>query len=290
MEMWQLQQRQNYPLDLKVAMSLRRIKLWLEHWEDKAYVAFSGGKDSTVLLHLARQIYPNIPAVFSDTGLEYPEIRNFVKETQNVVWVKPKLTFKEVIEKYGYPVISKEQAQYISEARSTKSEKLRNTRLNGNKSGRGKISEKWKFLLDAPFKIDDRCCDVLKKGPSAKYEKETGNKAIVGVMAEEGSKRVQDFLKYGCNAFETKRPMSRPIGFWTEKDIWEYLKQNQIQYSSIYDMGYERTGCMFCMFGVHLEDEPNRFQRMKLSHPAQHNYCMEKLGLAKILDFIKVPY
>jgi len=50
---------------------------------------------------------------------------------------------------------------------------------------------------------------------------------------------------------------------------------------------------MFCMFGVHLEKEPNRFQRMKEAHPKQYDYCMREkngLGLAKVLDFIDVKY
>ena len=83
------------------------ITEWYKHWEEKVYVAFSGGKDSTVLLHLVRSIYPEVPAVFSDTGLEYPEIKAFVRSVENVVWLRPKMSFKEVIEKYGYPVVSK---------------------------------------------------------------------------------------------------------------------------------------------------------------------------------------
>jgi len=55
-------------------------------------------------------------------------------------------------------------------------------------------------------------------------------------------------------------------------------------------MGEKRTGCMFCMFGVYLEPEPNRFQRMKRTHPAQWRYCMTKLGLAEVLDHIGVDY
>ena len=82
-----------------------------------AYVSFSGGKDSTVLLDIARKIYPEIPAVFSNTGLEYPEIRKFALSHENVEMVQPKMRFDEVISQYGYPLIGKEVAEAIYYAR-----------------------------------------------------------------------------------------------------------------------------------------------------------------------------
>ena len=109
-----LQQLQALPLSIKIRMTKERIRQWInEYGEDGVYVSFSGGKDSTVLLHLVRRIYPNVKAVFVDTGLEYPEIRQFVKTFDNVEWLKPKMTFKNVIEKYGYPFISKEVSEKV---------------------------------------------------------------------------------------------------------------------------------------------------------------------------------
>lgn len=98
-----LYQMQSLSLNAKVRMTQRRIREWVdEYGEDGVYISFSGGKDSTVLLNIARKLYPNIRAVFVDTGLEYPEIRAFVKGFDNVDWIRPKLTFREVIGKYGY--------------------------------------------------------------------------------------------------------------------------------------------------------------------------------------------
>lgn len=90
LEYWQLRQRQGQPLEIKEQMTATRIKAYYEKLNGNVYVSFSGGKDSTVLLHQVRRIYPNVPAVFVDTGLEYPEIRDFVKTIDNVVWLKPK--------------------------------------------------------------------------------------------------------------------------------------------------------------------------------------------------------
>ena len=90
-----LKQRQSLPLHLKVELSKNRIKQFYEHFDGQVYVSFSGGKDSTVLLHLVRSLYSEVPAVFVDTGLEYPEVRKFVKQTANTITIRPKITFLE---------------------------------------------------------------------------------------------------------------------------------------------------------------------------------------------------
>lgn len=280
------------PLDVKIKMTLLKIKQYYEHFNGDIYISFSGGKDSTVLLDLVRKNYPNIKAVFVDTGLEYPEIRNFVKTFENVEWLKPKYTFLDVIQKNGYPIISKEVAQKINDIQTTKSDKLKNKRLYGDNKGNGKLSEKWKYLINADFKISHKCCYFLKKSPVKSFENKTGLHPITGIMATESSLRFTSYVKNGCNSFEGKRPMSTPLAFWTENDIWEYIKLNNIKISEIYSKGYKRTGCMFCCFGVHLENlnGENRFTLMQKTHPKQYDYCINKLGIGKILDFIKVNY
>lgn len=114
----ELQMLQALPLSVKIEKTKLRIKEWVDEFGiDGVYVSFSGGKDSTVLLTICRELYPDMKAVFVDTGLEYPEIRDFVKTWDNVDWIKPKMNFKQVIEKYGYPFISKEVAECVEGAR-----------------------------------------------------------------------------------------------------------------------------------------------------------------------------
>lgn len=109
---------QSLSLESKIQMTRQRIRGWInEYGIDGVYVSFSGGKDSTVLLDIVRKDYPNVKAVFFDTGLEYPEIREFVKGYGNVDWIKPKVNFRQVIEKYGYPFISKDVSDVVYGAR-----------------------------------------------------------------------------------------------------------------------------------------------------------------------------
>ena len=292
MKNWQLKQKQSLRLEEKILMSQNRIRDWYEYWEGNVYISFSGGKDSTVLLHLVREIYPEVPAVFVDTGLEYPEIREFVKGFDNVVWLEPKKPFPDIIKKYGYPVVSKKVARMIRDLQNPtdNNKTVRNLYMTGitskgHKSNSFKLPEKWKFLIDAPFMISEKCCDYMKKEPFKRYEKKTGNLPYIGTMAQDSQQRRASYLQTGCNNFNNKH--SSPLAFWLERDIWEYLEN--IKYCKIYDMGESRTGCMFCMFGVHLENEPNRFQRMQKTHPKQYNYCMNYLGINNVLDFVGVP-
>lgn len=285
----------NMSFEEKVQRTKELVLEWYLQYGGKVYVSFSGGKDSTVLLHLARSIKgcEDILGVFFDTGLEFPEVRNFVKKQSNILWLKPKLTFKQVLEKYGYPIISKEQASYIYEVRNTKSDKLKAKRLG---DGTGHIAQKWRKLIDADFKISDYCCDVMKKRPAASFERQSGMKPIIGTMAGESNLRLQKYYQSNCNAFSSRHPVSKPLSFWNEQDVLRYCVDNGLEIASVYGdieqtvdgryytTGRDRTGCMFCMFGVHLEGEEHRFEKMKHTHPLQYDYIMNKLNGKHILE------
>lgn len=281
----------NGTFEQKLEYTKELIHCWVDSWGvDGVYVSFSGGLGSTVLLHIVRELYPNIEGVFNNTGLEYPEIISHVRTFDNIRELRPKKNFKQVIEEYGWPIISKEQSQFIREFRNAKCESQRERRWTGNKWGQGKISEKWKYLVCCPFKISDVCCNHLKKNPSKKFEKETGKHPFLGNMASESSFRLQNLARYGCNAYDSKRPISKPLSYWVQGDLWEYIKINDVKYSEIYDKGFDRTGCMFCLFGIHLDKGENRLQLMKVTHPKQYDYIINKLGAGEVLDCIKVKY
>ena len=312
----ELKRLQSLPLEDKISISKTRIIEFIQEFDNKIYVSFSGGKDSRVLLHLVRSIFPNAIAVFVDTGLEYPEIRDFVKMTPNVVRLTPEMDFRQVIKIYGYPLISKETSLYIYYARKAKKNnniKQYNHYVYGERINR-KTGEKYFYmpmskialkLLNSNIPIHNKCCTIMKKNPLKKYEKETGYKPIMGTMACESKLRKNSWLKNGCNAFDSKRPISQPLSFWTEQDILEYIDKYNLDYALIYGdiikdnngkyvtTGVDRTGCMFCGYGCHREKEPNRFQKLKFTHPKIHEYIMKPfdeggLGFKEVLDYINV--
>ena len=114
-------------------------------------------------------------------------------------------------------------------------------------------------------------------------------------MASESKIREKAWLETGCNSFDGKYKISKPMSFWTEQDVLEYIRRNDIEIASVYGFiaadkdgqqalddcgcklcttGESRTGCIFCGFGAHLEKGEGRFERLKRTHPKQYDYCM----------------
>lgn len=286
-------------------MTRRRITEWVDEFgEDGVYVSFSGGKDSTVLLDIVRKDYPKIPAVFVNTGLEYPSVRRFALSRENVMELRPKMNFRDVVIKYGYPIIGKQLCKKITEARRGSRVALRN--FTGEMKNSLFDYSKYSFALNAPFNVSEKCCDVMKKKPF----KSVNGFPIIGSMAEESTNRLKSWLQNGCNAFESKKPKSNPISFWTERDILTYIHENNLVIADAYGQvvrdwkkdgltegqidfyeklseidpscklpgyhykttGCKRTGCIFCGFGI--TQDKDRFIRISEQEPKLCDYVM----------------
>lgn len=224
---------QSLPLEAKIIMTQQRIRQWYEYWDGMVYVSFSGGKDSTVLKHIVDSMYDDVPSLFVNTGLEYPEIQKFAMSQPNVVTVRPEMRFDEVIKKYGYPVVSKPVSHAVKIAKRNPNGKVMKNLFNPANKGRFGCY-KWKFLIDSTIPVSDDCCYIMKETPAKKYAKETGRKPILGTLAEESSLRYKSWLQNGCNAFDGKNPSSQPLSFWTNQDILHYLKKYNVPYCIVY--------------------------------------------------------
>jgi 3'-phosphoadenosine 5'-phosphosulfate sulfotransferase (PAPS reductase)/FAD synthetase len=338
----ELKMLQALPLEIKVAKTKLRIREWYEAWGGDVYVSFSGGKDSTVLLHIVREMYPDVEAFFANTGLEYPEIQQFVKTFDNVMIMRPKMRFDDVIRTCGYPIIGKQQSNTVRLAKKNiidgkytlRIMELGITPEEGMEMGLSlpsdemlerykKTRERSKFfhpqykpLLNVDFDISEQCCNVMKKTPAHLFEKITGKKPIIATMASESMSRESAWLQSGCNAFDSNRPRSTPMSFWTEQDVLQYIKENNLPIASVYGevveengrlrtTGESRTGCIFCAFGAHCEKGETRFERLKQTHPRQYEYCIgggeydeagiwkpskEGLGMGHVFDELNKIY
>lgn len=182
---------------------------------------------------------------------------------------------------------------------------------------------KYLFMLNAPFEVSNQCCKVMKKQPMHQYNKDTGRVPMTAQMASESKLRTSNWVKNGCNAFNAKNPISNPMSFWTEQDVLLYIKESNLPICSVYGdvvvdysamgqcdnqmsfadfgifdnerpllktTGCQRTGCVLCGFGCHLEKEPNRFQMLKETHPKFHNllYILKNNGVtyAEAIDWV----
>ena len=162
--------------------------------------------------------------------------------------------------------------------------------------------EKWLPLArDVPVMISHYCCQKMKKLPLQTYQRRTGMKPFLGTMAEESRLRTQAWVRHGCNAFEATKQTSQPLSFWTEQDVLRYTLVQELPMASVYGdivavdedgneydpdgmiggcgtlkcTGCQRTGCIFCGFGAHLEKPgEGRFERLAFTHPKQYDYCI----------------
>lgn len=286
----ELKALQDLPWQTKVLKTQTRIYEWYRRFDGQVYLSFSGGKDSTVLAHIIKGMGLPIEKVFVDTGLEYNEVRAFVKSFGDVTILHPKLRFDEVIRKYGYPIISKDAAHKIYAARKNTPWALKcfapDYSYNGKKSRFCLV--KYAPLLNVDFLIGSDCCDVMKKRPFHIYERQSGKKPLVATMTEESYLRKQSWLKNGCNAFSGKRMRSAPMSFWREQDVLAYIDAYRLPIAEIYGevvangcklctTGAKRTGCVYCAYGAHLRGD-ERFLRLKEMHPRQYEYCIEGGG------------
>lgn len=252
-----------------------------EYDEQNFYIAFSGGKDSTVVSALIDMALPDnkIPRVYADTGIEYNLIRDFVKSINDdrYVIIRPSKSIKETLNEFGYPFKSKLHSKILDVYQ-------RNGMTKGvsHYIGRCDDSEKWstekscpkclkyQFTDDFSIKVSDRCCRELKEKPLNKWMKENKKKyGINGIMREEGGRRMKaNCMSYANGKFKMFQPLALITKEWEE---W-FIRQYNIELCDIYKPPYSfvRTGCKGCPFSLKLQEQLDVLEKF---FPAERKQC-----------------
>lgn len=295
--------RMNYPLEHKIELAKRRIQTAVDSYGvNNCYVAFSGGKDSTVLSHITLSMGYKFEHVLSNTRLEYPECIRFSKEWCEKYGLKltiitPKLYPVDIWKTYGYPMFSKGVSETLERLyRGYKCNQkqihrvghiLRKLGYEGDLNNEVAIRD---FLRSNEIKLSARCCEFLKKKPMQEWGKSSCKKvAILGTRASESRIRRTVWIRKGC-IYETKgKVVVTPLTFFTDDDIWNYIKMYNIKVADIYYKGIKRNGCYCCGFGCHLRDE-NNFVQLKRLYPHLWKIVMEQWGFAEICKKCKIKF
>ena len=278
MDLQTLRERQAWTLTQKIDHSLGVIDQFIARMDGKVYLSFSGGKDSTVLLHLCEIIKPDIKCVFVNTGCESVDVVRFVekmKAAHNIEVIRPKLTPRQVWAKYGFPLVSKDQAFKIDLVR--KNPNSASAQKFMRDSNKFTISKCFRYLCDTEkckYHTSAVCCNKLKKDPCKRYEHESGLRPIVATMASESMLRETDYLRVGqCNKFDQGHEKSKPLSIWMEEDIWQFIRENNIEIAEIYAKGVDRTGCVGCGFGAQMKDD-RRLETFYRLYPKYYNMVL----------------
>ena len=249
--------------------------------ENNAYISFSGGKDSTILHYLIDLALPNnkIPRVFINTGIEYNDIVEFVKELQKnddrFVIISSKKNIKEILENYGYPFKSKEHSNRLNQFQNGNLSNFVKYYIGlESKKKKGIKCPKilfYQFSNDFTLKVSDKCCYQLKKSIANKFQQEY-NKSITltGMRKEEGGQR----KSINCIITDKENNLVKFHPLLIVDDNFEenFIKKYNIKLCKLYypPYNFERTGCKGCPFNLKLQDQLDTMEKLL---PNEYKQC-----------------
>lgn len=300
-------------LNIKILKAMHRIEQLYFETNGKCYLSFSGGKDSMVVLALIKMccdcltVSPEgIKAVFCNTRIELDatvEFVNWVKENyySNLEIIYPEKTFPQVLAEYGKPIKSKIKSESIGRYQNTGTKDCLSYQyladIGEKRYAKIRLANKDLHILNDNFgiKISNKCCDVLKKKPFAKYNKEHDVEGyILGIRNAEGGARqlsTEKRLMNGgkiCTATKGKYTVKMPIIDWTDENIKEFVQYYDLPLSKAYtDYGMSRTGCIGCPFSRHLASD---LETLSVKEPRKYKATMFWLKDVYIAQNVILPF
>lgn len=215
-------------LRFKIEQAKHIIKRSFEVFGRNLAVAFSGGKDSLVVLHLTLQtVGNNIKVIYNHTTVEFPETIKYVKQLAEewgfeLLMTRPKKPFLEAVKEMGWA-----------------------THKN-----------RW-------------CCRPYKEGPAYELMNREGIEAEIT-----GTYRTESIYRRYLRPImppkkDPKITRIHPIFDWNDVEVWTYIKENNLPYNPLYDMGYRRIGCWCCpLNGL------SHYRRLMKTHPHLFNLLL----------------
>lgn len=300
---------QNQPYTVKVKRAELRAIEFMNELDERglnAHVSV-GGLDSITLLLFLRHIGINVPAI-SASVLEDKSIQEIHKQL-GIIAIPPDKSKVQIINEYGFPVISKKIAGRIETLQkpTEKNKTVRHAIITGEcgaqghfaKNSRMRLPQKWLNLFAgyenlnenvdyqiAPFLVSNKCCEYLKEKPCDKWAKKNNSRPFLGLMASEGGQREEALIDHGCNYFGKTVIRSAPFAPFLRNDILQLALDLNVPIPEIYGeirrkpdgdlytTGAQRTGCPMCGFGIHLEKRPHRFDQLRIRNEMEWNFWM----------------
>ena len=303
-------QRMALPYGAKVNMAKRRIREWADFcWENgKNYAVSVGGLDSITLLALAREtLHEDVPGI-SVSILEDRSIQQVHKE-MGVIPVKPLKSKVQILQEYGFPVVSKQAAAKIARLQVPDDPSpIIRAYMTGDEGAWGGYKHNEKFKLPdtwvelfgglyadmrpdlkckiAPFKVSDQCCYWLKELPVQLYQEEHNIWPFLGLMQSEGGRRQYSLRAHGCNYVGESTARSCPFNYFYRQDLLQLALDLKVHVPEIYGeimrepdgtlrtTKAQRTGCSMCGFGIHLDGRPHHFDLLREQNPKEWEFWM----------------
>jgi 3'-phosphoadenosine 5'-phosphosulfate sulfotransferase (PAPS reductase)/FAD synthetase len=245
--------------------------------EERFYLSFSGGKDSTVLHYLLDEAIPNntIPRVFINTGIEYKMIVDFVKglaiNDNRFVILNAGKNIKKTLDEVGYPFKSKVHSLMVGQYQ--KGSRAKSVLYYKTRQGKFRCPKKllYQYDEDFPIKLSDKCCYEFKKKPLAQYKSESGRTIVLtGMRKEEGGRRANMSCIVTDKAGNIK--MFHPLAVVSEQ--WEewFIEKFNIKLCDLYyePYNFKRTGCKGCPYSLDLQEQ---LTTMELYLPNERKQC-----------------
>lgn len=305
-------QRIALPYGAKVNMAKRRIREWADFcWDNgKNYAVSVGGLDSITLLALCREtLHENVPGI-SVSVLEDKSIQAVHRE-MGVIPIKPLKSKVEILQEYGFPVVSKLAAAKIARLQVPGDDSpIIRAYMTGDMGAWGGFGHNEKFKLPdtwvelfgglyaemrpdlkckvAPFKVSDQCCYWLKELPVQQYQQEHDIWPFLGLMQSEGGRRQYSLRAHGCNYVGETTARSCPFNYFTRQDLLQLALDLKVHVPEIYGeivrepdgtlrtTKAQRTGCSMCGFGIHLDARPHHFDLLREQNPREWEFWMYK--------------